>query len=80
MEESSSFQFTKEKATVSITKGVLTAGVTCTFNLTGSMNYNPSIKSSIAVDIKALPTPLETAISGGRVKLKRDLIEESLPN
>ena len=68
MEASSSFQFTKYKATVSITKGVLTADVTCTFNLTGSMNYNPSIKSSIAVDIKALPTPLELAISGGRVK------------
>ena len=80
VEESSSFQFTKEKATVSITKGVLTADVTCTFNLTGRMNYNPSIRSSIAVDIKALPTPLESAISGGRVKLKRDFIEERLPN
>jgi len=44
------------------------------------MNYNPSIKSAIAVDIKALPTPLESAISGGKVKLERDLIEESLPN
>ena len=65
VEDSSSFQSTRTKATLSMTKGVLTGGVTCKFNVTGTMNYNPSVKSSVAVDIKALPTPLEPAIVGG---------------
>lgn len=45
--------------------GVLTGGVTCNFNVTGSMDYNPSVKSSVTVDIRALSSPLEPAIVGG---------------
>ena len=65
VESSSSFQITRTQATISIKEGVLTVGVTCTFNVTGRMNYNPNVKSSAAAAIKALPTPLEPAIVGG---------------
>lgn len=64
--DSSSFQNTKTQATIIIAEGVLTGDVTCKFNVTGSMNYNPSVKSSVAVDIRALPSPLEPAIVGGK--------------
>ena len=67
VESSASFQATRYQATLRISQGVLTGGVTCTFNVTGSMNYNPDIKSSVSQDIKALPSPLEPAIFGGKV-------------
>jgi len=70
--DSSSFQNTKPQATIIIAKGVLSGDVTCKFNVTGSMNYNPSVKSSVAVDIRALPSPLVPAIDGGNRQIGRD--------
>lgn len=67
VESSASFQATRYQATLKISQGVLTGGVTCTFNVTGSMNYNPDIKSMVSQDIKALSSPLELAIFGGNV-------------
>ena len=66
-ESSASFQATRYQATLRISQGVLTGGVTCTFNVTGSMNYNPDIKSMVSQDIKALSSLLEPAIFGGKV-------------
>ena len=67
VESSALFQATRNQATVRIAQGVLTGDVTCTFNVTGSMNFNPNVKSMVSQDIKALPTPLEPAIFGGKV-------------
>lgn len=68
VESSASFQATKNQATLKVSQGVLTGGVTCTFNVTGSMNYDPSVKSSVTQDIKALASPIEPAIFGGKGK------------
>lgn len=68
VESSASFQATKNQATLKVSQGVLTGGVTCTFNVTGSMNYDPSVKSSVTQEIKALSTPIEPAIFGGKVE------------
>lgn len=65
VETSSSFMTTKTKAALSITKGVLTTGVTCTFSVTVAMDYDPNVKSMASVNIKALPSPLAPAIVGG---------------
>jgi len=67
VESSALFLATRNQAIVRIDQGVLTGGVTCTFNVTGSMNYNPNVKSMVSTDIKALPSPLEPAIFGGKV-------------
>ena len=68
IESSALFLATRSQATLRISQGVLTGGVTCTFNVTGSMNYDPNIKSMVSQDIKALSSPLETAIFGGKVE------------
>ena len=65
VETSASFMTTKTKASLSITKGVLTSGVTCTFSVTVAMDYDPTVKSLASVNIKALPSPLVPAIVGG---------------
>ena len=65
VEDSFSFMITKTKASLRIVKGVLTSDVICTFNVTGSMSYNPNVKSSAFVSIKAISTPLVAAIVGG---------------
>ena len=65
VESSTSFQATKDKATLGIDQGVLTADVNCTFSSTASMNYDPSVQSSASKLIKALPSPLEPFIVGG---------------
>lgn len=67
MESSALFLATRNQAIVRIDKGVLTGGVTCTLNVTGSMNYNPNVKSMVSTDIIALPSPLKPAIFGGKV-------------
>ena len=67
VESSALFQATRYQATVRLDQRVLTGGVTCTFNVTGSMNYDPNVKSSVSQDIKAKPSPLELAIFGGKV-------------
>lgn len=65
VETSTSFMTTKTKASLSITKGVLTSGVTCTFSVTVAMDYDPTVKSLASVNIKALASPLVPAIVGG---------------
>lgn len=67
VQSSALFQATRYQVTVRIAQGVLTGDVTCTFNATGSMNFNPNVKSTVSQDIKALPSPLEPAIFGGKV-------------
>ena len=67
VESSPLFQASRSQAILRISQGVLIGGVTCTFNVTGSMNYNPNIKSMVSQDIKALSSPLQTAIFGGKV-------------
>ena len=67
VESSPLFQATRSQAILRISQGVLIGGVTCTFDVTGSMNYNPNIKSMVSQDIKALSSPLQTAIFGGKV-------------
>jgi len=71
VESSALFLATRNQAIVRIDQGVLTGGVTCTFNVTGSMNYNPNVKSMVSTDIKALPSPLEPAIFGGDRQIGR---------
>lgn len=63
---SASFQNTKNKPSLRLSVGVLTADVNCTFNVTGSMSYDANVKSSVSVVIKALATPLEPYITGGK--------------
>ena len=63
--ESASFQNTKNKPALKLSRGILTADVNCTFNVTGSMSYDANIKSSVSVVIRALATPLDPYISGG---------------
>ncbi|KAK2568306.1 Polycystin-1 [Acropora cervicornis] len=65
VETSASFMTTKTKPSLSITKGVLTSGVTCTFSVTVAMDYDSTVKSLASVNIKALPSPLVPAIVGG---------------
>lgn len=65
MKSSDMFLATRNQATLKIKSGVMTGDVTCNFNVSGSMDYNPSVQSSVAVDIKALSSPLEPAIVGG---------------
>lgn len=67
VESSALFLATRNQAIVRIDKGVLTGGVTCTLNVTGSMNYNPNVKSMVSTDIKGLLSPLEPFIFGGKV-------------
>lgn len=68
VEDSASFQATKNQATLKVSQGVLTPGVTCTFNVTGSMNYDPSVKSSVTQNIITMPSPLAPVIFGGKVQ------------
>ena len=63
--DSASFQNTKNKPALKLSRGILTADVNCTFNVTGSMSYDANIKSSVSVVIRALATPLDPYISGG---------------
>ncbi|PFX24468.1 hypothetical protein AWC38_SpisGene10933 [Stylophora pistillata] len=65
VESSDGFRATKNQNTLKISKGVFTSDVNCTFTVTASMKYDPSVKTSISQDIKALPSPLEAAILGG---------------
>lgn len=66
VESSDGFRATKNQNTLKISKGVFTSDVNCTFTVTASMKYDPSVKTSISQDIKALPSPLEAAILGGK--------------
>ncbi|XP_078368615.1 uncharacterized protein LOC144652478 isoform X3 [Oculina patagonica] len=72
VESSDSFQATKDQVTMRIEQGVLTADVTCTFNVTASMNYDPSVQGTASQVIKALPSPLQTAIVGGDRQIGRE--------
>ena len=63
--DSASFQNTKNKPALRLSRGILTEDVSCTFNVTGSMSYDANIKSSVSVVIRALATPLDPYISGG---------------
>lgn len=65
VESSASFQATQDKATLRIDQGVLTADVNCTFSVTASMNYDPSVQSTTSQEITALPSLLQPAIVGG---------------
>ena len=66
VEFSAAFNATRYQSTLKITKGLLTGEVNCTFTVTVRMKYNPSVKTSMSQVIKALPSPLEAAILGGK--------------
>lgn len=74
VESSASFQATKHQATLRVDRGVLTADLNFTFNVTASMNYDPTVQSSAGQIVRAMPSPLQPAIVGGQRKYVASVI------